>query len=237
MCLEVINLRSRYIKEKYVLDGVTFTAQKGKVNAILGINGAGKTTLLNILAGIHENYDGEIFIDGKRIHEARSLEVKRKKFYIGDEAILFDEMSALQFIEYIHVIYKRKIDEVRLRELAEAFNFEKYLFEDCGKLSLGNRQKTLLITALLIQCEILILDEPLLGLDVMAIENFYKEIRNYAKEGRIVIFSTHIIEVVNNISDKVFLLDKGRIKESFDVGDQVNIKAKFFEVINDDGGI
>ncbi len=237
MCLKVKNLIFSYIKGKNVLAGADFEAEKGKVSAILGVNGAGKTTLLNILAGIYTSYGGEVFVDGELISKKNVMKIKRKFFFIGDEPILFEEMTALQFIKYIHAIYKKNLDYGRLTQLSQKFQFEKYLCIDCGKLSLGNRQKALIITALLLQCEILILDEPLVGLDVMAIEIFYDEIRSYAGDGRIVIFSTHIIEVVSNACDNVFVLDKGRIRDSFEVTDEIDIKSKFFEVLNYAGDI
>lgn len=234
MLFEVKNLSAWYTKENNVLNGVNLQVHSGKIVAVLGVNGAGKSTFLKTIVGLHKKYKGEIFIDGRSIDPEKDLEAKRKRFYIGDEPELFGEMSPMEFINTVHILYKRKVNLDRFKELTELFEFEKYVNEDCKSLSLGNKQKVLIITAFLLECDILILDEPLVGLDVMAIENFYKEIRKYVQGNRSVIFSTHIIEVVNNICDEVAVLDNGNIKEWFKVSDSINTKERFFRIVKND---
>lgn len=237
MFFEVRKLKAWYCKGKNVLDGIDLKVEKGRVIAILGVNGAGKSTFLKTIVGLHKKFEGEIHFEGKSIDPANDLDAKRRRFYIGDEPELFNEMSALEFIKAIHVIYKKKLNLNRFKELIELFEFEKYVSEECKNLSLGNKQKVLIITALLLECEILILDEPLIGLDVMAIENFYKEIRKYAQNEKTVILSTHIIEIIDNICDEVFILDKGNIKESFKISKNVNTKERFFGIVKNGGDI
>lgn len=228
---EIKELKAWYDIQHMVLNGVNMKFENGEISTILGVNGAGKSTLLRTIVGLHNKYEGSFVKDSQSINPSKSMDFKRSFFYISDEPIILEELHAIDFIKLIHIIYKKKINMSRLEELVEIFEFGKYLNEECKTLSLGNKQKTLIILGFLLDCDILILDEPLIGLDVMAIENFYNEVKNYVKKGNSVIFSTHIIDIVKNISDRVFILDDGYIKDTFKVSDNVNIKERFFGIV------
>lgn len=231
MILETNDVTGWYAKNAPVIREVNLNIEAGTVYALLGANGAGKTTLLNILASIHGQYSGEIRYCGERLTGTREKRVKRYRYFIPDHPALFDEMSPFAFMDFVHRLYGKTLDSARLAALCETFGFDSFLHRKIGALSLGNRQKTALITGLLLQCPLLILDEPLVGLDAVAIERFYGELRDYAERGNAVLLSTHLFPIVGRICDKALILHQGTIRETVAVDGEESAKEAFFRVI------
>lgn len=229
--LEATNINSWYNINENVLNNIDFSLEKGKIVALLGVNGSGKTTLINTIVGIHKNFRGSIKINND--NKINSTKVKRDRFFISDTPMIFIHMTAMEYIKFLHLIYKKKIDIKRLNELIELFEFSKYIDVNNDELSLGNKQKVLLIVAFMLNCPLLILDEPLVGLDVLAIENFYNEVKKYVSKGNTVLLSTHLIELVENVCDQAIIIDKSKIVDKFNCED-INIKSHFFEVISNE---
>lgn len=232
--LEINNFNCWYSKEKVVLNNINLKLNRGEIVALLGKNGAGKTTLLNSIVGLHKNWDGVIKLEGKVLSKDMNIENKKDRYYIGDKVELLEELTSMEFMNFIHHIYNKKLDKDRLNYYAKIFDFESYINEKIQKLSLGNKQKVALITGFLINAPLFILDEPLVGLDVMAIETFYKEAKNYVRQGNTMLFSTHIIDVINNIGDGVYILDKSTIEGPFKINKDSNLREMFFKVIEND---
>lgn len=231
LALEVKNLYSSYDNNRNILNNINFKITKGKITALLGVNGAGKTTLLNTIVGLHPYFNGIININGKTKLDISNNIIKKERFFISDNPLLLTQLTPMEFITFIHSTYNKNINKNRFEELVVKFEFSKYLHTPNDNLSLGNKQKVLLITAFLLDCPLLLLDEPLVGLDIIAIENFYKEIKNYTKNGNSVFLSTHIVELVNNICDEVIILDQGNIKSHLSCKD-TDIRQSFFEMIS-----
>ncbi|BFH14132.1 ABC transporter ATP-binding protein [Paenibacillus melissococcoides] len=234
MILEVNHLHGWYTKKKPVIEDVHLRIEEGSICALLGANGAGKTTLLHILASIHSQYSGEIRYCGEKLTPGNSLRLKRHRYFIPDHPELFDEMPSIAFMELVHRLYGKRLDTDRLAELCAAFSFDAFLHRKIGALSLGNRQKTALINALLLQCPLLIMDEPLVGLDAVAIETFYRELRAYAAQGNAVLLSTHLFPIVDRLCDQAFILHQGTIEECVTISERRSVKERFFRVIGHD---
>lgn len=232
--LEINNFNCWYNKEKVVLNNVNLKLNRGEIVALLGKNGAGKTTLLNSIVGLHKNWDGVIKLEGKVLSKDMNIENKKDRYYIGDKVELLEELTSIEFMNFIHHIYSKKLDKDRLNYYAKIFDFESYINEKIQKLSLGNKQKIALINGFLINAPLFILDEPLVGLDVMAIETFYKEVKNYVRQGNTMLFSTHIIDLINNIGDKFYILDQSTIEGPFKINKDSNLREMFFKVIEND---
>lgn len=229
--LEINKFNGWYNKEKVVLNNINLKLNKGEIVALLGKNGVGKTTLLNSIVGLHKNWDGVIKLKGKMLSKDIKIENKKDRYYIGDKVELLEELTSMEFINFIHHIYNKKLDQYKFNYYIEVFSFEPYITEKIQKLSFGNKQKVALITGFLINAPLFILDEPLVGLDIMAIEAFYKEAKNYAKEGNTILFSTHIIDVMNNIGDRLYILDRATIEGPFNINKDSNLREMFLKVI------
>ncbi|SMF90416.1 ABC-2 type transport system ATP-binding protein [Paenibacillus uliginis N3/975] len=231
MILEVNHVNGWYTKDKHIIEDVHFQVEAGKIYALLGTNGAGKTTLLHILTSIHSQYSGEIYVCGEKLTPDNIVRLKQQRYFIPDHPDLFDEMSPLAFMEFVHGLYGKTFDIQRFQQLCGAFAFETYVHQKISTLSLGNRQKTALINGLLLQCPLLIMDEPLVGLDVVAIETFYQELRAYVAQGNSALLSTHLFQVVDSVCDEAFILHQGKIKDHVVVNKQRSMKETFFRVI------
>ena len=131
----------------------------------------------------------------------------------------------------LHNLYKKRFNQEICKEFAEKFEFSRYLNARIGNLSLGNRQKVVIIGGLMIRAPLLVLDEPLLGLDVTAIERFYDEIRLYADQEHAVIFSSHIIDILEHVCTNVIFLNNKRIIENIVLDSEVDLREEFNRVI------
>ena len=229
MILKIENLAAWYEKDKNVLDGVTLQVEAGSIVGILGKNGQGKSTLLNTITGIHENYNGNIIINGESA--ISTTKVKRLRYYVQDIPVLFDELSPMSYFTMLHNIYRKEFRKELCEAYAEKFEFTRFLNTRIGNLSLGNRQKVVIIGGLLIRAPLLVLDEPLLGLDVTAIEQFYEEIRLYADQEHAVIFSSHIIDTLEHVCTKVIFLHDKRIVREIALEKETDLREEFNKVM------
>jgi ABC-2 type transport system ATP-binding protein len=193
------------------VDGLSFTARMGEIYGLLGPNGAGKTSTIKALVGILEPKEGKITICGTPIE--KETEAKTHTGYVPEEVVLLDTLTPREFIEFVTSI--RRLDKQatnqRLETLADAFELKQYFDTPIAALSMGNKQKVAIITALLHDPVLLILDEPLTGLDARSSRILKELITHHAKKGGAVIFSTHIMEVAEKLCTRVGIINKGRI--------------------------
>jgi len=193
------------------VDNLSFTVKTGEVYGLLGPNGAGKTTTLKVLVGILEPREGSAQVFGTPISD--EVNSKSKIGYVPEEVVLLDTLTPREFLEFTSSIRRLEGDAIksRLERLATAFELKQYFDTPIAALSMGNKQKVAIIAALLHEPPLLILDEPLVGLDARS-SKILKELMTYhSKKGGAVIFSTHIMEVAEKLCTKVGIIDKGRI--------------------------
>ncbi len=229
--VEVRGLTKKY-GDKTVLNNVSFKAYEGEILGLLGPNGAGKTTLIKIMMGFIEPTSGEVLVKGfnPSIDGAR---VRGVIGYVPENPSLYESLTPMEIFSLISQI--REIDAEKARErvkaLAHAFDFEEYLNNLIGSLSRGSRQKVAIISAFIHNPEILILDEPLTGLDAVSAKVLKDLIRGSVERGATVIFTTHIMEIAEKICDRIVLLHRGEVIAEGDIGEVVEIAGGLEELM------
>jgi ABC-2 type transport system ATP-binding protein len=191
------------------IDNLTFDAEQGEIVGFLGPNGAGKTTTMRILTGYMPPTDGTAIVAGYNIVE-ESLEVRRRVGYLPETVPLYDDMTALEYLKFMADLRKIPNSEARAYETLEHVNLAERANSYIGKFSKGMRQRIGLAQALIHRPEVLILDEPTIGLDPAQVVEMRKVIREIGKD-RTVLLSTHILTEAQQICDRVLIINKGRI--------------------------
>ncbi|MEM2337509.1 MAG: ABC transporter ATP-binding protein [Candidatus Bathyarchaeia archaeon] len=192
------------------VDGLCFKVKCGEIYGLLGPNGAGKSSTLKVLAGLLEPTYGTIEIFGKPISE--EVEVKRLIGYVPEETVLLESLTPREFFEFVASVRKLgKEVNSRLYKLVSAFELAEYFDTPIATLSMGTKRKVSVIAALLHEPSLLILDEPLIGLDARASKILKELIVHHASRGGAVIFSTHIMEVAEKICHRVGIINKGKL--------------------------
>ena len=197
---------------KLALNHLNLTLESGEIVGLIGHNGAGKSTTIKSLVSVINPTQGQIFVDGKELSSNR-LEIKKKIGYVADSPDLFLRLTANEFWELVATSYDMSTAEVeaRLGELLAIFDFASHRYEVIESFSHGMRQKVFVIGALLSDPDIWVLDEPLTGLDPQAAFDLKQMMREHANKGNTVLFSTHVLEVAEQLCDKIAILKKGEL--------------------------
>ena len=197
---------------KLALNHLNLTLESGEIVGLIGHNGAGKSTTIKSLVSVINPTQGQIFVDGKELSTNR-LEIKKKIGYVADSPDLFLRLTANEFWELVATSYDMTTAEVetRLGELLAIFDFASHRYEVIESFSHGMRQKVFVIGALLSDPDIWVLDEPLTGLDPQAAFDLKQMMREHANKGNTVLFSTHVLEVAEQLCDKIAILKKGEL--------------------------
>ena len=194
------------------LRNLNLTIQNGEIVGLIGHNGAGKSTTIKSLVSVINPTSGQIIIDGQEL-SANRLAIKKKIGYVADSPDLFLRLTANEFWELVATSYDmNEADcEERLQYLLETFDFADHRYEVIESFSHGMRQKVFVIGALLSDPDIWVLDEPLTGLDPQAAFDLKNMMREHADKGNTVIFSTHVLEVAEQLCDRLAILKKGEL--------------------------
>lgn len=195
---------------------VSFTLNDNQITVLVGQNGAGKSTIIKCIVGFL-NYHGEITLDGKDIQE---LDVKRQIGYIPEVPELYNELTVYQHFQFIANAYHITGFEERANHYLDLFKLTPKKDELCGSLSKGMRQKVSIICALIINPRLLIVDEPMVGLDPDAIRDL-KQVFETLKAECSIFISTHLLDSVENLWDQALIMNAGKIvfstlRENFD---------------------
>lgn len=205
------NLISWYIEDNNIINIRNFEIDNHSIVGLVGRNGAGKTTLINVLSGVFDKYKAEkIWWQGTSI-TFQEKNFKKERYTVFTEEHGFSNWSFDQYIKLICKLYNKVYDQSEIQQLIDGFHFEKYRTKLIKDLSTGNKKKVFIITGLYLSCPLLILDEPLDGLDFDATEFLYSELNKYKEHGT-VLMSSHIIESITRICDQVILLQNGHTK-------------------------
>lgn len=205
--LKISNL-SKYYPNKKVLNDLNLNIKKGEILGFVGGNGAGKTTTLHIITGILDNENGMVEING--LTKEAGLEYKKQFFFIPDTINVFKNISGIDWIYFLMNLYDSD-ENKKLDEYIRLFNMEKSIKNPIGTYSYGMLHKMYLIAAFTINPPIIIMDEPLNGLDPNAVLVFKELIIKYAEEGGTIFFSTHLLDVAEKICNTVAILKEGKI--------------------------
>jgi ABC-2 type transport system ATP-binding protein len=195
-----------------VVKDVSFRAMPGEVLGYLGPNGAGKTTTLKMLAGLLEPTAGRIELEGRDIQE--DIDAYKKRIgYIPEQAEVYTHLSGreyLQLVGRLRLMPEKKLAE-KIDRLMEPLGMTLDMNQPMENYSKGMRQKVLVCAAILHDPDILLLDEPLSGLDVSTVLIFKAILRAFAAQGKAIVFSSHLIDVVERMCDRVIIIDRGVI--------------------------
>lgn len=213
--LKVENVTKRY-GNIIANDNVSFELLDNQITILLGENGAGKSTIIKAITGFL-NYDGTIDLDGK---DAKDLETKKQIGFVPEVPELYGELTVWQQIQFVAYAYGIKDFEDIAEKYLHFFRIIDKKHELCGALSKGMKQKVSIISALVLNPRVLILDEPMVGLDPEAIRDL-RNLLNELKSTCCIMLSTHIIDTVASIWDQALIMNKGKLvykahRDSFD---------------------
>ncbi|MBT1698477.1 ABC transporter ATP-binding protein [Fulvivirgaceae bacterium PWU4] len=202
---------SKSFKTK-VLSDINLTIQAGEIVGYIGPNGAGKSTTIKILTGIIPDFDGEATVLGFDIRK-EPLEVKRRIGYIPENAALYETLTPLEYLHFIGQLYKLERTEIEKKgkELLNLFELGNYMESRMTTFSKGMRQKVLLIAGMIHNPSLLFLDEPLSGLDANAVILVKEILTQLKRSGKTIFYSSHIMDVVEKISDRIVIINKGEM--------------------------
>jgi ABC-2 type transport system ATP-binding protein len=209
--LEVQSLTKRYHGVAAIED-VSFTVRPGEILGYLGPNGAGKSTTVKILVGLLEPGEGRILFEGKSILDDLPA-FQRRVGYVPEEANLYPHLSGREYLQLAGRLrgIPRAVLEPKIDQFLKLFSLWEDSYAPVTSYSKGMRQKILLSAALLHNPDVLILDEPMSGLDAGAILMLRELVRQLAAMGKTILLSSHVMEVVEKICSRVVILNKGRV--------------------------
>ena len=212
--LKITHLTKRYGDHKAV-DDLTLHIQPGEIYGFIGHNGAGKTTTLKSVAGILEFDEGEILVDGTSVKE-NPLECKKKMAYIPDNPDLYEFMTGAQYLNFIADIFQVPVEKRRelIRKYGDAFDMTDHLEQAVSAYSHGMKQKLAVMSALIHEPKLILMDEPFVGLDPIASHQLKQIMRDLCDNGGAIFFSTHVLDVAEKLCDKVAIIKNGKLIRS-----------------------
>lgn len=208
--IEISHLR-KFFGDNMVLKDINLNVKRGEIIGYIGANGAGKSTTVKILLGLVGDYEGDIRIFGEDIKN--NIDYKAKIGYVPESAEIYENLTAREYLTFIGGLYGLDYESVdkKAEKLMDLFGIGDVYDARISSYSKGMKQKTLIISSLLNDPEILFLDEPLGGIDANSVMVFKEVLEELAKLGKTIFYSSHIMEVVEKLSDRIVLIDKGEI--------------------------
>ena len=207
--LKIKNLTKSY-GEKKAVDNLSLQINAGEMYAFIGHNGAGKTTTIKSCIGLLDFDSGEIYIDGYSIKE-NPIECKKRVAYLPDNPDLYEFMSGIKYLNFISDIYgvSKQDREERIKKYCDMLEITSNLAQPISSYSHGMKQKLAIVSALVHDPKLLIMDEPFVGLDPKAAFLLKEEMRRICENGGAIFFSTHVLDVAEKICDKIAIIKGG----------------------------
>ena len=210
--LEIKNFTKSYGGGKKAADNINITINSGDICGFIGHNGAGKSTTIRAAVGVLDFTEGEILIDG---HSVKKEPVKCKQItaYIPDNPDIYENLTGIEYLNFISDVFgiKGKLREERIRKYADIFGITDSLGDLIRSYSHGMRQKIAIISAIIHEPKLLVLDEPFVGLDPKATFTLKEIMRDMCGKGSAVFFSTHVLDVAEKLCNRVVIIKEGRI--------------------------
>lgn len=237
-----INHVSKKYNDFTAVDDLNIEIKNGSIVGLIGPNGAGKTTTISMIIGINDMTKGDIFINGTSIKD-KPIDIKEQIGYVSDDENKFLSLKAIEYLNFAADMYRVPEAERKkqILSLSERFSIKNDLNTRMDKFSKGMKQKIMIIASLIHSPKVWILDEPFSGLDPKASYELKMFMKEYAKKGNIVLLSSHILEIVENLCDKVILIKKGKtlyfgdlkkLKEKYN--NEYSLEKIYLEVFEDD---
>lgn len=210
--LQIKNYSLEYIRGKRVVSNLNLSIREGDIYAFVGRNGAGKTTTIKSMVGINHITEGDILLDKVSVLK-NPIQYKKMIAYVPDTPILYEHLTGIQYLNFIADIYDLtyKVREERIKKYATDFE----IFDELGNLissySHGMKQKLVLIGAFIHDPKLYVLDEPFVGLDPKATYILKDILKEKAKEGKIVFFSTHVLDVAEKLCNRIAIIKDSKL--------------------------
>ena len=232
--IEIKKVSKTYNGEKKAINQVSFDIKDGEIFGFIGHNGAGKTTMIKSLVGILDFDNGDILINKKSIKED-PIDCKLEMAYVPDNPDLYENMTAIDFVNFVCDMYdiSTEIRKENIEKYAKMFEIENNLNDDISSFSHGMKQKIALIAALTHNPKVLVMDEPFVGLDPKAVFDMKNIMKQMAKEGKTIFFSTHILDVAEKLCDRVAIIKNGnivKIGKMKDIKKDASLEQVFLEL-------
>ena len=210
--LEIKQFSKSYKGGKKAVDKLSLTIGAGEIYGFIGHNGAGKSTTIKAVVGVLDFEEGEIYIDGMSVRR-QPLECKRVTAYIPDNPDLYENLTGIQYLNFIADIFEvgRAERQERIQRYGDAFEITGALGDVISSYSHGMKQKLAILSALLHQPKLMVLDEPFVGLDPKASLLLKTIMREMCAQGSAIFFSTHVLDVAEKLCDKIAIIKNGRL--------------------------
>ena len=213
--LEIKGYTKVYGEGKKAADNVNITVESGDIYGFIGHNGAGKSTTIRAVVGVLDFTEGEIFINGHSV-KSEPLECKKITAYIPDNPDLYENLTGIQYLNFISDIFRigESEREAAIKKYADLFEITDSLSDVISSYSHGMKQKLALISALIHDPKLIVMDEPFVGLDPKASYTLKQIMHDLCDKGAAIFFSTHVLDVAEKLCNKVAIIRQGKIVES-----------------------
>ena len=210
--LDIKGYTKVYGEGKKAADNVNLTVESGDIYGFIGHNGAGKSTTIRAVVGVLDFTEGEIYIDGHSVKD-ESMECKKITAYIPDNPDLYENLTGIQYLNFIADVFGISVSDrkSRIKEYADRFEITDSLGDLKSSYSHGMKQKLAIISALIHEPKLLVLDEPFVGLDPKASFTLKQIMHEICEKGTAIFFSTHVLDVAEKLCNKIAIIKKGQI--------------------------
>ncbi len=235
--LEIKNYSKIYGGNKKAADNVSLVVEPGDIYGFIGHNGAGKSTTIRAIVGVLDFTDGEILIDGKSV-KTDALACKRITAYIPDNPDLYENLTGIQYLNFVADVFDISAAEreERIKKYGDMFEITEALGDLISSYSHGMKQKVAIISALIHEPKLMVMDEPFVGLDPKAAFILKEIMHEMCRKGAAVFFSTHVLEVAEKLCNKAAIIKKGQLIASGTMEELTHgqsLESVFMEVVNE----
>ncbi|NLY77562.1 MAG: ABC transporter ATP-binding protein [Tissierellia bacterium] len=241
--LKIRDLSKTYSKGQVkAVDNINLEVRSGEIFGFLGPNGAGKTTTIKMMVGLLKPDSGHVYIDGIDVWE-NPLEAKKKISFVPDTPEIYDKLKGIEYLNFFADIYgiPKDVRQERIERYLDIFELKDAVGNIIGSYSHGMKQKLVLISALIHDPQLFILDEPMVGLDPKSSFKLKEIMRERCNEGKTVFFSTHVLDVAEKLCDRIAIINKGKIialgtmsELRNRAGDNESLERIFLELTDDE---
>lgn len=235
--LEIKDYSKIYGGDKKAADHISLVVEPGDIYGFIGHNGAGKSTTIRAVVGVLDFTDGEILIDGKSVKD-EALECKKITAYIPDNPDLYENLTGIQYLNFVADVFDISAAdrEERIKKYGDMFEITEALGDLISSYSHGMKQKVAIISALIHEPKLMVMDEPFVGLDPKATFILKEIMHEMCQKGAAVFFSTHVLDVAEKLCNKVAIIKKGRLIASGTMEELTHgqsLESVFMEVVNE----
>ena len=210
--LKIDNYSKSYNGTKKAADNISLTVESGDIYGFIGHNGAGKSTTIRAVVGVLDFTDGDIYIDGHSVKQ-EPIECKKITAYIPDNPDLYENLTGMQYLNFIGDLFgvSTQDRQARIKEYADKLEITDALGDAISSYSHGMKQKVAIISALIHEPKLMVMDEPFVGLDPKAAYMLKEIMHDMCRRGSAVFFSTHVLDVAEKLCNKVAIIKDGKI--------------------------